>query len=191
MARKLSFPVVIGKFVFHRDDCKMLIKQEFPDAISLCKNVSDMDHNELTIKQGKKLFDILARFEKEENESVENLDPFTAAYFECALWSSNDESTPEGGEPFDSNYNFSDIAPEAVVQMKKDCREFQKIYAKLMEGLEPDWCGHDFWLTRNHHGAGFWDRGYPKEISDGLTKACHAFGECNLYLGDNKKIYVM
>jgi len=190
MARKVSFPVLIGKFAFHREECRVLITHEFSDAVSICEHLSRVDCIELTIKQGAKLIDMLVKLEKEENESVRNLTPFEEAYFACALWSSNDESTPAGGEPFDSNYNFEDIAPEAVAQMKKDCREFQKIYAKLMEGLAPDQCGHDFWLTRNGHGAGFWDRGYPKEIGDGLTKACKAFGECDLYLGDDKKIYI-
>jgi hypothetical protein len=37
-------------------------------------------------------------------------------------------------------------------------------------------CGHDFILTRNHHGAGFWDRGYG-EAGRRLTAAAQAFGE--------------
>lgn len=36
--------------------------------------------------------------------------------------------------------------------------------------------GHDFALTRNSHGAGFWDRGYG-EIGDRLTEAAQAYGE--------------
>lgn len=29
-------------------------------------------------------------------------DAFTSAYIECALWSTNDESTPQGGEPLET-----------------------------------------------------------------------------------------
>ena len=47
-----------------------------------------------------------------------NLDAFTRAYVECALWSSNDESTPAGGDPMDSNYSIQDIAPEALEKIK-------------------------------------------------------------------------
>lgn len=37
-------------------------------------------------------------------------------------------------------------------------------------------CGHDFILTRNGHGAGFWDRGYGA-AGDRLTSAAKAYGE--------------
>lgn len=50
---------------------------------------------------------------------------------------------------------------------------------------------HDFWLTRNHHGAGFWDGDYPEPIATQLTNLAHGFGECNLYVGDDGLIYLM
>jgi len=49
---------------------------------------------------------------------------------------------------------------------------------------------HDFWLTRNRHGAGFWDGDYPEELGKKLTEASHAFGECDLYIGDDGKVHV-
>lgn len=48
--------------------------------------------------------------------------------------------------------------------------------------------GHDFWLTRNSHGAGFWDGDWPETEGKLLTDASHAFGECNLYVTDDGKI---
>ena len=50
------------------------------------------------------------------------------------------------------------------------------------EGLVPsaDYIGHDLWLTRNHHGAGFWDRGYPKDLADRLTELSQSLGERSL-----------
>ena len=36
--------------------------------------------------------------------------------------------------------------------------------------------GHDFALTRNGHGTGFWDRGMG-EMGDMLTKECEPYGE--------------
>lgn len=40
--------------------------------------------------------------------------------------------------------------------------------------------GHDLWLTRRHHGAGFWDRNeLPSALGDALTDAAHAMGEPN------------
>ena len=47
---------------------------------------------------------------------------------------------------------------------------------------------HDFILTRNGHGAGFWDRGYGAP-GDRLTAAAKAYGSLNAYVGDDEKVY--
>ena len=82
------------------------------------------------------------------------LDEFTHAYIEAALWSSTDESTPAGGEPMDANYTITDLAPETVERMKADCAAFQE---QNWDDIQDDvsLAGHDFWLTRNHHGPAF------------------------------------
>ena len=49
--------------------------------------------------------------------------------------------------------------------------------------------GHDFWLTRNRAGAGFWDRGYDKQAGESLSNAAMKFPEINLYIGDDGLIY--
>src|SRR5215213_9921810 len=48
--------------------------------------------------------------------------------------------------------------------------------------------GHDFWLTRNRHGAGFWDRGLG-DLSNRLSDASKVYGEVDLYVGDDGQIY--
>jgi hypothetical protein len=40
--------------------------------------------------------------------------------------------------------------------------------------------GHDFFLTRCGHGAGFWDRGYG-ELGRKLTDASHVYGDVYIY----------
>jgi hypothetical protein len=42
------------------------------------------------------------------------------------------------------------------------------------DGISPDDAGHNFHLTRNGHGAGFWDRGYAH--GDQLTVLAQVFG---------------
>jgi hypothetical protein len=146
-------------------------------------------------------------------DDIDSLDAFTRAYMECALWSSNDESTPEGGEPIGDNYDLEDIAPQAWQSMIVDCKRFQKEHAKLLKlaysydktacdddgkRLRPgtDYnsskAGHDFWLSRNGHGAGFFDRGLG-DTGEKLQSACGwktSFPEINLYIGDDKKIHI-
>lgn len=129
------------------------------------------------------------------------VDDFTAAYIRCALWSTNDESDPEtGGNPLDKNYGPDDLDPDALKKMVADCAKFQKDNAYMLEkawtdhGQDYAQCGHDFWLTRNGHGAGFWDGDYSHDHGEGivgkaLTKAAKEFGETWLYVGDDGKIY--
>jgi hypothetical protein len=128
------------------------------------------------------------------------LDAFTAAYIVAALWSSTDNSTPSGGEPLDANYATTDIAPEALDRIKADCGLFQQAHAELLaqayalysvtDGSSSEtYAGHDFWLTRNSHGAGFWDRDLG-EVGEQLTAAAHAAGGCDIYVGDDRRLYV-
>jgi len=48
---------------------------------------------------------------------------------------------------------------------------------------------HDFILTRNGHGAGFWDGDWCQPWGDKLTELCRKFGELNCYVGDDNLIY--
>jgi hypothetical protein len=131
--------------------------------------------------------------------SIDKLDEFTRAYVETALWSSNDNSTESGGEPLDANYSIEDIAPDTLAQMVDDCRKFQAAHGHLLTDEHclrygPDFgidgrAGHDFWLTRNGHGAGFWDGDWSAEADAILTPAAEAFGELDLYVGDDGRIY--
>lgn len=90
------------------------------------------------------------------------IDKFTEAYVECALWA-------EG-------ISLDDLAPGVMARMAADCRAFYTAHESMI-ALEPERAGHDFWLTRNRHGAGFWDGDWPEPAATVLTKAAHAFGE--------------
>lgn len=109
---------------------------------------------------------------------------FLDGYIKAALWSTMDNSDPNtGGYPLDRNYGETDIFSGTLSQMAADCRDFQRANAELLEQAGSDGQnGHDFWLTRNGHGAGFWDRGYPDKIGYALTKAARVYGEVDLYV---------
>jgi hypothetical protein len=117
------------------------------------------------------------------------VDSFVRQYLETALWSSTDESRDEGGDPLDDNYTIADIAPESVERAVKDCEAFRRDNAADLAGIDDESAGHDFWLTRNRHGAGFWDRGYPDGLGKRLTDSAHAFGEVHPMLGDDGRIH--
>ncbi len=120
------------------------------------------------------------------------LTTFLNAYIEAALWSSTDESDERGGAPMDANYKAKDIAPEALGAMRADCAAFLSMDAAREDDIGTDWerAGHDFWLTRNGHGAGFWDGDWPEQSGKRLTALSKTFGESNLYIGDDGRVYV-
>jgi len=114
------------------------------------------------------------------------------SYLETLLWASTDESTPEGGDPLDANYDVSDISEETKTKIKKDIEKFyQKAESAGVDltKYDDDSIGHDFFLTRCGHGAGFWDGDYDDNDGKLLTKICHHFGEVNPYVGDDGKIH--
>lgn len=118
------------------------------------------------------------------------MNAFTRAYIACALWSSMDNYDIEtGGEPLDANYTADDIVPEALAQMVEDCEAFQADNAADIATGDVERAGHDFWLTRNRHGAGFWDGDWPEDVGRRLTDAAHACGSVDLYVGDDGLVY--
>jgi hypothetical protein len=92
--------------------------------------------------------------------------------------------------PLDDNYGIEDIAPETLAAMAADVADFMAANASDLDasGLDASQIGHNFWLTRNGHGTGFWDRGL-RDVGERLTDACRPYGECDLYVGDDGKVY--
>lgn len=112
---------------------------------------------------------------------------FLTAYRECALWASTDDE----GQPLDDEFDVLDFAPEAIIQTETDARDFYDANRDDIDAhMTAAQAGHDFWLTRNHHGAGFWGRGLPADVSKRLTRNSHAYGSCDLYVGDDGLVYV-
>lgn len=101
------------------------------------------------------------------------VDPFVRAYLEAAEWTMNDEDRPD----FERHPRWTKAA---LAQATDHCEAFQQDCAADLAGLDPTQCGHDFWLTRNGHGAGFWDRGLGA-VGDRLTAACRPYGEVYVY----------
>lgn len=122
--------------------------------------------------------------------NILDIDSFLAHYITAALWSSMDGSDEQGGDPLDANYGPADIAPETLEEMRGDCAEFIEANEAILtdSGLSVEQAGHDFWLTRCGHGAGFWDRGLGA-IGKQLSEASKVYGSVELYVGDDGQIY--
>ena len=108
-------------------------------------------------------------------------------YVICALWSSTDDDS----EPLEKNYNSGHFSKEARRRIRNACFDFLVANKELLSQTEltNEQIGHDFWLTRNGHGTGFWDRGLG-EVGDKLTESCMVVGECDVYVGDDGELHV-
>jgi len=110
-------------------------------------------------------------------QRLAKLDKFTRQYLETLLW----QATDKEGEPLDREHDISDFTVAAIVASAADCAAFQADNAETLASCGDDsQNGHDFALTRNGHGAGFWDRGYGAP-GDAATKASKAYGPADLY----------
>lgn len=121
-----------------------------------------------------------------------SLRDFTCAYLEAMFWAEMIKYGPNEGEPFDQHYEEDALTPKARTEIEKDCAAFYEEKKELWErGASDEQAGHDFYLTRNGHGAGFWDRPelYGKESAELLSKASEVYGTQGLDHDENGNVY--
>lgn len=129
------------------------------------------------------------------------IDPVTLAedYIKALLWSST--VTPPGSNeltPVDEDELIPCqrwvASPEFVQKATSELEEFLSTLpsefdpaeACLVHGHDPHtMLAHDFALTRNRHGAGFWDGDWAEPWGKILTDFAHQWPETELYLSDN------
>lgn len=103
------------------------------------------------------------------------IDTFAEAYLVCAIWAGGEDGNLD-------EFSIHDFTEAALKDAAADCAKFQEQNAAVlaaayeMEGFDESSAGHDFFLTRCGHGAGFWDRDLG-EAGEALTKSARDFGE--------------
>ena len=119
---------------------------------------------------------------------MHDLKTMQLAYLTALYWT---ETSDDGQPPSDA-----EITPLCNAKALNDCAAFYRAITQNVRGFLPelDWSrvGHDFWLTRNGHGAGFWDRTdcLPEEARDRLTAAAERYGEKTVGIGDDGNVYI-
>lgn len=122
------------------------------------------------------------------------LGPMVNGYITCALWSTPDDSFFGDGSMLDENYHTKfTISEPTLLQMIRDCVGFYWRNRMSLEALyesgfydESD-AGHDFWLSRNGHGAGFFDRGRD-DVWDELQASAMGWGTFDLWVNDDNEV---
>jgi hypothetical protein len=121
------------------------------------------------------------------------LNAFITAYIRAMLWSSS-AVMEDPADDLESLEGF-ELDPSTIERVTQDCTAFYKEAFHILTHLDEtclntfEFSGHDFWLTRNRHGTGFWDRGLGN-AGDYLTALSHKAGEQDPYIGDNGKVFL-
>lgn len=102
-----------------------------------------------------------------------DIDDMVEGYLETQLWAQHDDRDPDGGITLDANYDRDDVADEYVEKIRDEFAalvlEHTLAVRMYLRDRSSGSFGHDFYLTREGHGAGFWDRGLRRDLGTFLT----------------------
>lgn len=131
-------------------------------------------------------------------------DQIVNGYLESVIWTDGDDliaQNEDDGEygiiDYELTFNVDDFDDDAIFQVRLDVVKLISLVNPRLkeEGLilgvdiKEDVFGHDFWLTRNNHGSGFWDRTelYGKDLGNWINDVVHKnFKEQHIYVKDQK-----
>jgi hypothetical protein len=118
---------------------------------------------------------------------------FTDSYIRTGLWADLYGSRYERADyPHDALNAGAEITASSRAEIEADCAGFTASAAEVLgagrAGLDPRRCGVDFWLTRNRHGAGFGDGGYPEPAATLLTALARPYGSAAFVLASDGEI---
>lgn len=166
---------------------------------------ADLDSTPAVVETTGRLHQYLATLEEGySSKAINGVDvhEFIRGYIEAILFTETDESNESGGEPLNQNYGEEDFSHEAMERVEADCRSFlhkaapwitEENYKGALTGTVEAHAGHDFWLTRVGHGAGFWDGDWKSDehsVGDGpLTQRAKEAGHVDVILGDDGKLH--
>lgn len=130
------------------------------------------------------------------------VDQFTYGYLTCALWSSVDDD----GSPLDAEHEINDFDRDTIRKAAAECGAFTLANAadlnaycdgyyerrgRADDSMGEQCAGHDFWLSRCGHGAGFFDRTDVDEgVRDRLQAAAERAGDRDVYEGDDCRLHI-
>ena len=131
------------------------------------------------------------------------VNPTLRALAQVVLYSECDEN----GVPLDANYSIEDFDEKSLEKLYAEFQQFvSEVESAITKKIGDKWeciddfydvcqpvegqTEHDYILTRNHHGAGFWDGDWNNSVAQILTDAANKQGEFSACVGDDKKIYI-
>jgi hypothetical protein len=112
-----------------------------------------------------------------------NVNDILDNYLEAAFW------TEEQQNPELQNKMVSDIDSASLQKTKNDIMQFLRTALQQageeLKTYDSKSIGHNLWLSRNGHGAGFFD-----DNNDKLQDIARNMKSSDLYIGDDGKVYL-
>jgi hypothetical protein len=133
------------------------------------------------------------------HSDIEDLAAMVESYLYTALWTWTDS---DGHAPYGDNTVHVEATEvfdlRSIVRATDDCRSFCEYVDDIAESgivedtaarqaladMAPIDAGGDFWLTRERHGTGFWDRGLDA-AGHCLARAARTFGDAGMHIDDD------
>lgn len=144
---------------------------------------------------------MIKKFFEFNNKIEHDIDSIVSSYLEAVIFTEYDngvtitEEDPEYDEDGDNiiypfnDKSVDDFSDEAKNQAYEEIAWFIDNAGSAIDDITDESIGHDIWLTRNGHGAGFWDKGYDSDIEEVLEQLSKDLGDMYAYVGDDDKIY--
>jgi hypothetical protein len=129
--------------------------------------------------------------------SGHEFDEFVEGYIDAILWANTYRESADDGdiESVDAYHESFELSDESRATLEQDCADFiNDGTARLINGAirrgRYSWgqAGHDYALTRNGHGAGFWDRGLGM-VGDALTAISKPYGTRDCWVDDDDIVH--
>ena len=128
------------------------------------------------------------------NEACEGKDDFTSGYIQALYFTDSCDGYDPEAEENEGTFDVEDkLDVDTMMKIEEDCESFKiAAFHDLQRAYRFAWycprmAGQDFWLSRNGHGSGFFDRG-PEKVFDNLQDAARLVGSCETYRSDNETI---
>lgn len=122
-------------------------------------------------------------FNTQPTETNLNVDEVLNSYLETALWAESDENNELYSKTV---YQFDKAS---IQEAKNDIIQFLQIAKQQapdeLNTYDATGIGHNFWLSRNGHGAGFFD-----DNNDQLQEIAKKFNQADIYVGDDGRVYI-
>lgn len=142
-----------------------------------------------------RLFEVMARLDKTFKPRLnENINSMSAdnnfdvneilnSYLETAIWAEeSDENDLQGKtiQELDKNSKAN-----SAIEIYQFLQKAQQEASDELNTYDEEGIGHNLWLSRNGHGAGFFD-----DNNDKLQNLARNMKSVNIYSGDDGKIYI-